>query len=303
MDVSQDLADYAAKHSSNLLARPQPADVDLGYLAAFDTTPTDAELYSSSRDSHLRDLALASVSTLLNSLFALPKTSSPLGPVVRPPAPTTVLPREKPLPKPKPPTKWERFAKEKGISHVKKDKVVWDEEKQDWVKRWGRGGKNKEAEDQWLHEVKGGDNADHDPAATARAERKARIAKNTAQQNANLASASSSKEARKAELNRSMLISKTSTASLGKFDKKIEGEPKARGVKRKFDGVVEHDWKDEKAKALDVLRGVESGEKRKVKGTAREEGAVNVRKAVRGLGRDGPGNDRGVKGKGKKGRR
>ena len=32
--------------SSNLLARPQPAEVDLGYLAAFDTTPTDPELYS-----------------------------------------------------------------------------------------------------------------------------------------------------------------------------------------------------------------------------------------------------------------
>ena len=149
--------------------------------------------------------------------------------------------------------------------------------------------------------------ADHNPAATAKAERKARVAKNTAQHDANLASASTSREARKAELNRSMLISKTSTASLGRFDNKIEGEPKARGVKRKFDGVVEHDWKDEKAKAMDVLRGVESGERRKVKGTGREEGGVNVRKAVRGLGRDGGGGGRdkagGARGKGKKGRR
>jgi len=64
------------------------------------------------------------------------------------------LPREKPLPKPKPPTKWERFAAEKGISHKTRERDVWDDEKQEFVRRWGRGGKNKEGEDQWLHEVK-----------------------------------------------------------------------------------------------------------------------------------------------------
>lgn len=67
------------------------------------------------------------------------------------------MPREKPVPKPKPLTKWERFAKEKGISHKKKDKKVWDEERQEWVNRWGRDGKNKEKEDQWIHEVKPGE--------------------------------------------------------------------------------------------------------------------------------------------------
>lgn len=78
------------------------------------------------------------------------------GPIAQLPDPITLLPREKPLPKPKPLTKWERYAKAKGISHVKKDKKVWDEEKQEWVNRWGRDGKNREGEDQWLHEVKGG---------------------------------------------------------------------------------------------------------------------------------------------------
>jgi hypothetical protein len=36
--------------------------------------------------------------------------------------------------------------KEKGISHRKKEKAVWDEEKQEWVNRWGWKGKNKELE-------------------------------------------------------------------------------------------------------------------------------------------------------------
>ena len=30
---------------------------------------------------------------------------------------------------------------------------MWDEEKQEWVNRWGKGGKNREKEEQWIHEV------------------------------------------------------------------------------------------------------------------------------------------------------
>lgn len=152
-------------------------------------------------------------------------------------------------------TKWERFAKEKGISHKRRDKKVWDDEAQDWVARWGRNGKNKETEQAWIREVKQGEDADHDPIATARAERKDRIAKNKRQQERNtadaLASTASSssarpgvstlsqsqkaklREARKQELDRSMALSRTATASMGQFDKKIDGEPKIKGVKRK----------------------------------------------------------------------
>lgn len=34
------------------------------------------------------------------------------------------------------------------------EKKVWDEERQEWVNRWGKDGKNKEKEEQWIHEVK-----------------------------------------------------------------------------------------------------------------------------------------------------
>lgn len=94
--------------------------------------------------------------TLLASLFTLPTNKSSLGPLAILPPAVTALPREKPLPKPKPETTWERFAKAKGISHVKKDKDVWDEERQAFVPRWGRGGKSREKEEQWIHEVKAG---------------------------------------------------------------------------------------------------------------------------------------------------
>ena len=110
-------------------------------------------LHSESLEAYLQSNARDGVQALLNALFVLPTTPSPDGPVVKLPPPVTQLPRAKPLPKPKPLTKWEKFAKEKGISHRKKEKAVWDEEKQEWVNRWGWKGKNKELEGQWLTEV------------------------------------------------------------------------------------------------------------------------------------------------------
>jgi regulator of ribosome biosynthesis len=69
------------------------------------------------------------------------------------PPQTSQLPRSKPLPKPRPPTKWEKFAAAKGIQKTKRDKKIFDEEKQEWVNRWGKGGKNRETEEQWITEI------------------------------------------------------------------------------------------------------------------------------------------------------
>jgi len=88
-----------------------------------------------------------------SSLFSLPTVSSPEGPLGQLPTPTTQLPRAKPLPKPKPPTKWEKFARAKGIQSQRRDRKVWDDESQTWVPRWGWKGRNKAEETQWLHEV------------------------------------------------------------------------------------------------------------------------------------------------------
>lgn len=58
------------------------------------------------------------------------------------------------LPKPKPMTKWQAFANAKGIApKAQKDRMVFDEQSQEWVPRWGYKGKNKQLEDQWIVEV------------------------------------------------------------------------------------------------------------------------------------------------------
>ncbi len=109
--------------------------------------------YSTDREAYLVELAHQGVQAILHSLFSLPNRKSPDGPLAELPKPTTSLPRAKPLPKPKPLTKWQRFAAAKGINKSQKDKKVWDEEKQEWINKWGKSGKNREKEEQWIHEV------------------------------------------------------------------------------------------------------------------------------------------------------
>lgn len=105
-------------------------------------------------EAYLTSHALPPLQALLNTLFSLPTTRTSSGPLASLPPATTLLPREKPLPKPKPLTKWERFANAKGISHSKKDRAVWDEDRQEFVNRWGKDGLNKKVEEQWITEVK-----------------------------------------------------------------------------------------------------------------------------------------------------
>ena len=61
------------------------------------------------------------------------------------------------------------------------------------------------------------------------------MAKNERQrlQNASRAQAAEEREARKAEIERTAATTRMSTASMGKFDRRLEGEKKVRGVKRK----------------------------------------------------------------------
>lgn len=90
---------------------------------------------------------------------------------------------------------------------------------------------------------------DHDPRKVARDERKAKIAKNERQHQQNLARSQSDQGAastsappaagrefqsqRKTEIGHTLAVTRTSTASMGKFDKKLNGEKKLKGIKRK----------------------------------------------------------------------
>lgn len=74
---------------------------------------------------------------------------------------------------------------------------------------------------------------DHDPRKDAKDERKARIAKNERQRSQNLAHTSGPSTDRKKEIDQALATTRISTASMGKFDRQLDGEKKPRGVKRK----------------------------------------------------------------------
>ena len=77
----------------------------------------------------LDTIARDNVQIIVNDVWKLPTDRDEDGNLLaRLPAGTTVIPRFQPVPKPKPPTKWEQYAKAKGITKRKKTKLVWDEE-------------------------------------------------------------------------------------------------------------------------------------------------------------------------------
>lgn len=87
-------------------------------------------IYRSKPDSYLKDLTRDNVQLLINKIWELPVERVDEAIVATLPKPEYILPRSRVIPKPKPLTKWQQFAKEKVIRTKKKgrSKVKWDEE-------------------------------------------------------------------------------------------------------------------------------------------------------------------------------
>jgi len=137
------------------------------------------------REKFLHQQATAVVGKLFKKFLALEKTATDVGTTIVLPTPTMRLPREKPLPAPKKQTKWEKFAQSKDIQNRKRERMVWDDESQQWRPRWGYK-RDAELKD-WLVELKPGEN-DLSHFEKAKLKKQQRILKNKKQQlhNANL---------------------------------------------------------------------------------------------------------------------
>ncbi|KAF2141716.1 uncharacterized protein K452DRAFT_358816 [Aplosporella prunicola CBS 121167] len=187
-DTEMSDADAAgARRPPVTVNKPIPYTFDLGNLLCNDSNPLPDSHDEESLSATARDCAQVLINQLLSTC---PITSTSDGVLLQLPAPETPLPREKPVPQPKPPTKWELFAAKKGIKDKKRDgKLVYDEATGEWVPKWGYKGKNKDMDDQWLVEVdekkeaKTGE-ADN-PRLTHRKERVERVKRNERKQRAN----------------------------------------------------------------------------------------------------------------------
>ncbi|KAF2280676.1 ribosomal biogenesis regulatory protein [Westerdykella ornata] len=186
--VSPSVADSTATSRLPVTVnKPTPYTFDLGNLCAFDPNPLPRSPDEAALTAIARDAAQALINQLLTTCEAK-STSEGVHLVL--PEPITALPREKPIPTEKPPTKWELFAKKKGIKDKKKEgKMVYDEASGEWVPKWGYKGKNKEGENDWLVEVDEKKERETGEAGDARrdsrAARKERVRRNERRQRAN----------------------------------------------------------------------------------------------------------------------
>lgn len=246
-------------------------EYDLGHLMLFDPSPlSTVELRGSAHFRALDAESRDNVQLLLNRIFSLPTAPLPHDPglLASLPVPVTVLPRAKPLPQPKPETRWEAFAKAKGIEKRKRGRMVWDEEKGEYAVRFGFRRANDHSQQVIIEEKDSAAAAKRsrstvdlpmqpveDPWTRMENERKERRANNSRQQQRNIlqpakgdrvpgtvdlaslqAQAGGGKRGQLSggamgHVNVALQLAQQSTASLGRFDEQRFNEPKVRAKK------------------------------------------------------------------------
>lgn len=171
-------------------------------MAAFDPSPSGKQAAALVGDGGktLLPLANAAAQALVAALWSLPATASahadggagaaPVAPVpgrvVDLPKPSTWLPRAKPPPEPRAPTRWEAFAARKGIDKKgKRSKLVFDEDEGEWKRRHGYK-RARDDNDIPIVDAKPGDGPGFDPFGEATEARKERVKTNRAQQLGNI---------------------------------------------------------------------------------------------------------------------
>jgi regulator of ribosome biosynthesis len=282
-----------------------PFSYDLGSLTVFDANAIPS-LDAKKRESWIHSNARDVTQVLVNHVFSLPTESTQDGYFALLPDVVTPLPREKPVPKEKTLTRWEKFAKAKGINKTKKSRVEFDEGLGEFVPKYGfRGikqGRNPDlVPNDWLVEVPDSltkpvtDTPEEDQFTRIKNAKKERVEKNQKRQRRNQEESSTmaaagiasfaprtTPEGRttlKKQLDKALKTTKVSTASMGRFDaalKRPEGDVKLKLGKRRGagleDSMLKGDLKGERARMLELANKVASGDNGPI---------VNVAKAAR----------------------
>lgn len=271
IDKVKEILGDSAKFKPITVSKEVDPVSDLGNLLLSDLQPVDTKQFKSNKEIFLKNLARDNAQLLFNQIWELPIERVDSVVVAQLPETNTFLPREKPVPKPKPLTKWEEYAKKKGIENKKRSRMVWDKELDQWKPRYGY----KKANDdqaQWCMEVPVNKDPNEDQFQKAKDVKKERVAKNEYQRLRNISKAQkaagnksaplSSKlkpevKKDKKRLTKEIDVAKVSTASMGKFQEKLPNEKpnKKTGKKRKFETVC-GDMNDEKRRALDIFNKI-----------------------------------------------
>nr|XP_014092699.1 ribosome biogenesis regulatory protein homolog [Bactrocera oleae] len=214
--------------------------LDVGSLLCTDPNDLEDSQLKNNREKYLLDLSRDNTQLLINSIWELPTERIDECIVAKLPEPTTVLPRLRKVPGPKPLTKWEKFAKEKGIKKKKKDKKVYDTTLDKWVPTYGFKRADAEKEKEWVLEVPKNVDPNEDMFQKKIDLRSEKVARNEIQRMKNIVRAKKVEVPRggyfgpevasSRQLLTAVTVAKSSTASVGKFQNKLPKEKQARGI-------------------------------------------------------------------------
>jgi len=269
--------DKRAKFKSIEVFKEVEPVTDLGNLYLSDQQPIEVKELRANNAAFLNALARDNAQLLFNKIWELPIERVDNIIVGKLPPPTIILPREKKVPKAKPLTKWETFAKRQGIRDVKKrGRMLWDEETKTWKPRFGYK-RGKDDTKDWCIEVPVNADPNENQFEKRNADKKERVAKNEFQRLRNIEKTTNTNKGKpdikevKEKIGKEIDLAKVSTASLGKFQERLPKEKinKKTGLKRKFESVTGSSntekerslevWKkisNKKAAPLDVTKGV-----------------------------------------------
>lgn len=230
------------KYKPTNISKPL-VECDVGFLMATDPD-LDVQRLKQHKESYLKNLTRDNVQVLFNKIWELPTERRDGDIVVKLAAGLYKLPRAKRLPKPRVPTKWEQFAKVKGIQKKRKNtsKLSWDDQLRKWVPLYGFRRAQAQREKDWVLEVPQNADPMEDQFAKKADAKTERVAKNELQRLRNIAKARKVKIPRGGvavgvvengtakELQAAVTISRASTASMGRFQRRLPGEKDARDV-------------------------------------------------------------------------
>ncbi|XP_052069991.1 ribosome biogenesis regulatory protein homolog isoform X1 [Mytilus californianus] len=264
--VLREAAEKESKFKTIEVEKEIDVIIDEGNLLVCDTNPIDFKLQKKNREDYLKDLSRDNTQILINRIWQLPTHREDEVVVAELPDVKTPIPREKPVPKKRKATKWEEYARMKGINKKKKGRMVYDEQSKEYKPRWGYKRANDDTKD-WLIEVPQNADPFEDQFEKRKKKKQERTSKNELQRLRNIARSQKTKvpgvgltptiAPSKDHLGKALAIAKKSTASIGKFTESLPKEKPSKftGKKRKFEPNY-GDVKKENTKQLDILNNV-----------------------------------------------
>ncbi|KAF7496465.1 Ribosome biogenesis regulatory -like protein [Sarcoptes scabiei] len=205
---------------------------ELAYLTALDANNLcQKSLTSEDKEDYIRNLTRDNVQLIINKIWDLELNK--VDNIITAKLPESNhyhLPRSKPIPITKQPTKWETFAKAKGIIKKKKDKKIWDDESKQWMNRFGfKSLVNQKRKNDWMIEVTDKNSDITDFVKRKSEKRRERVAKNEFQRLKNISRSQKIKMVNslgilpksvmnKNDLSKAKFLANKSTSSMGKFN-------------------------------------------------------------------------------------